>query len=201
MLKLNSCLFVIGYNDIVNDPNSIIIETTSRSKNWSQGLSPFYLEGGHLYDNYYAKNVENAWQYSKVYKHHLDNDGNIKPEYFDWAQYGFEKKSADRYPMGKGAKPEFAYWNGERLSYIEARKKIYLPIYTRALLKSDALSKLVEVCKEAIKNNQDVYLLDYDGYNHLKEGKTFEQIVNDPSKSLGHAFCIWYVLKKKYNLF
>ena len=60
------------------------IDTTSRSKSWSQGLSPFYLGPCQLYNGYVAKNVENAWQYSKVYMEHVDQDSNPTPEYFEW---------------------------------------------------------------------------------------------------------------------
>jgi len=41
---------------------AIIIDTTSRSDNWTKDFSPFFINGGHLYGNYYAKNVENAWR-------------------------------------------------------------------------------------------------------------------------------------------
>jgi hypothetical protein len=35
--------------------------------------------------------------------------------------------------MGRGAKPEYSLWDGERLDYIEARKRIYAPLYARAV--------------------------------------------------------------------
>lgn len=70
-------IYVIGYRDKTPE-GSLIINTTSRSKNWSRGLSPFFLNPGNLYGEYSAKNVENAWQYSKVYKEHLDNTGLFK---------------------------------------------------------------------------------------------------------------------------
>ena len=41
------------------------INTTSKSNNWSKGLSPFFLGPCELYDSYKALNVENAWQYNK----------------------------------------------------------------------------------------------------------------------------------------
>lgn len=191
-------IYVIGYKDVV-PPDSIIINTTSRSKDWSQGLSPFFLEGGNLYGNYYAHNVENAWQYAKVYEEHL-NGYEITDRYWNWAKNGWSKKYAERYPMGKGAKPMFSYWDGKRLGKVDARKEIYIPIYSRAVEKSEAFKGLVELCETANKVNTDIYLLDFDGYNHIKMNMSFEDVVSNPDKSLGHAFVIWHLLATKYNL-
>ena len=62
------------------------IDVTSQANNWSKYLSPFYLKAGFLYEldgkEYFAKNVENAWQFAKVYKEHLDSNGN--PSYLYW---------------------------------------------------------------------------------------------------------------------
>ena len=85
-------LYVESYKNRFKLPeNSIIINTTSRSTNWTRGLSPFVLEAGHLYEDYYAKNVENAWQASKVYEEFIDKDGNPKPEYFGKKPYDKNK--------------------------------------------------------------------------------------------------------------
>jgi hypothetical protein len=52
-------LYICGPRD--KPKNEIIINTTSRSNNWSRGLSPFFLGAVELYGDYIAKNVENAW--------------------------------------------------------------------------------------------------------------------------------------------
>src|SRR5579871_6339802 len=84
---------------------SVVVNTTSRSSNWSSGLSPFFLGPVKLYGDYVSKNVENAWQYSKTYEYYLQDDGSVGDRYFKWAQEGWNKVRADRYPMGKGVKP------------------------------------------------------------------------------------------------
>lgn len=71
--------------------------------------------------------MENAWQYAKVYKQHTHN-GAPTSDYWDWARAGWSNPSAVRFPMGRGAKPEYSLWDGQRLGYIEARKKIYAPL-------------------------------------------------------------------------
>jgi hypothetical protein len=94
-------LFVESYKNMNKHPeDAILINTTSRSTNWSKGLSPFIVEGGHLYGNYYAKNIENLWQFSKLYSEFADENGDPKPEYFIWAQKGWNSFYGQRYPMG-----------------------------------------------------------------------------------------------------
>ena len=176
--------------------DAIIIDTTSRSNNWSRGLSPFVLDGGPLYGDYRAKNVENAWQASKVY-HEFDDNGKPKPEYFQWAKNIWESERAFRYPMGKGKIPEYSWWDGRKLSYIEARKKIYIPIYSRAVLFSDAFDQLSELYK---KETKDIYLIDFDGYNHIKMEKSIEKVINDPNMKMGHAFVVYDLLVKIHGL-
>ena len=91
---------VISYKE--NPTDGLIVNTTSRSQeDWSRELSPFFLGPVKLYGWNTAKNVENAWQYSKVYDRHLDDFNRPSQEYFQWAKDGWAKETADRYPMGK----------------------------------------------------------------------------------------------------
>jgi len=168
-----------------------VINTTSRSNTWSRGLSPFFLGPVDLYNGYKSINVENAWQYSKVYEYYLEEDDSVGDRYFRWAQDGWNSVRAQRYPMGREAKPLYSYWDGEKLSYVEARKKIYIPLYAKAVQKSFAFQKLKKIYEE----NQDLYLWDIDGYNHKALELTYEQVVNDPNRKMGHAFVIGMLLE------
>lgn len=116
----------------------ILIDTNSKSKTWSKQLSPFYLGPVYLACGIIAKNVENAWQFSKVYKHQIDSCGNPSELWYKWSMIGMNDNYAHRYPMGKNAIPEYTYYNKEKLSYIEARKKVYIPLYTQAVIKTEA---------------------------------------------------------------
>lgn len=167
-----------------------VINTTSRSKTWSKGLSPFFLGPVRLYRNFVAQTVENAWQYSKVYAQHVGEDGLPNEDYWNWAMDGWAKKRADRYPMGKGVKPEFSYWDGERLTYIEARKKVYIPIYASTVRETEAFAKLKE---EAARG--DVWLWDFDGYDHKAEGLSYDQVINSPARKMGHGFVLAMMLE------
>ncbi|PLS18880.1 hypothetical protein CVD28_00320 [Bacillus sp. M6-12] len=167
-----------------------VINTTSKSTNWSKGLSPFYLGNVELYDGYKAQNVENAWQFSKVYQEHTDTNGNPTPDYFEWAKKGWESKWAFRYPMGKGAIPLYSWWNGDKLDYIEARKRIYLPLYAKAVVTSPAY----QILKKTYEQRGEVILWDFDGYDYLALGMTLEQVLNEPKRKMGHAFVLAMLL-------
>lgn len=171
-----------------------VINTTSRSVNWSRGLSPFYLGPCELYNQYVAFNVENAWQYSKVYESYVDHLGNPSEKYFNWALVGWSSARAIRYPMGKGVKPLYSYWNGEKLNYVEARKKIYVPLYSKAVIQSEAYKQL----REYYKTHSDTHLWDFDGYDYIKLNMGFKDVINDPIRKMGHAFVLANLLSKGY---
>ncbi len=170
-----------------------IINTTSGSKNWSSGLSPFFVGPVNLYGTYVAKNVENAWQFAKVYESYA-RDGEPKPEYYVWAQNGWNDQKAHRFPMGRGARPLYSYWNGEKLSYIDARKRIYCPLYEDAVKHTSAFAQLRELYESAAAEGKCIYLRDWDGYNTDED---YETIINNPNKKMGHAFVLAMMLENK----
>lgn len=180
---------IVGPKDRDYDRH-LVVNTTSRSPEaWSRGLSPFHLGPVQLYEGAglrEAKNVENAWQYAKVYEHHVDGDGNPTQAYFDWARDGWASRRAVRYPMGKGAIPEYSWWAGEKLGYIDARKKIYVPLYTRAVINTRTFEKL----RDLYEKRGEIWLWDFDGYDHVKLGMSLKDVLNEPAKKMGHAFVL-----------
>ena len=166
------------------------IDTTSRSTTWSRGLSPFYLGPCKLYSGLWAKNVENAWQYSKVYLEHADQELNPAPAYFEWAIEGWAKERADRYPMGKGRKPLYSWWDGQKFDYVTARRKIYIPLYYKAAKESDAFRQLKSIYDE----RGEVWLRDFDGYDYESMGRSLSDVVLDPNRKMGHAFVLALML-------
>jgi len=147
-----------------------------------------------LYDNYISHSVENAWQYSKVYPEFVDENNEIKKEYFEWATSGWLSKYSDRYPMDKGAKPMFAYWNGKRLDYTEAKKQIYIPLYTIAVSKIPELKKLYEMYQNLKSQNKILYLVDFDAYNLEPGSFKFGDLIKE-DKSFGHGYVINMILE------
>jgi hypothetical protein len=145
-------------------------------------FSPFTLGPVMLYSGMWAKNMENGWQYSKVYEEHQKSG-----TYWEWAQQGWDNPRAVRYPMGKGAKPMYSLWAGETLDYIQARKRIYIPLYSNAV-RFYAYEQFKALRREAKK--QDIAILDYDAYDHRALGYSWDDVINDPTRKMGHGFVL-----------
>lgn len=188
-------IYVVGYNTRVPD-DGIVIDATSRSKNWTRGLSPFFIGPVDLYDGLVSRNFENAWQFCKVYKQHVGENGNPTTEYWEWAKGGWGDYWAHRYPMGRGARPEYSWWKGKRLGYIEARKSIYIPLYSEAVKKTEAYNNLVNVAKKADEDGKDLYIADFDGYNSKELGMSYDDVINCETRKMGHGFVIAMLLDK-----
>jgi len=184
--------------------NAVVVDTTSRSRTWSRGLSPFVLGPCVLWGGHVSRTMENAWQYSKVYGEFLHprvpgdslgpNDMGMTidlPRWLAWARSGWSKPRADRYPMGKGREPAFSYWDGERLSYVEARKQIYLPLYWNAVNYTPALQQLIEL----VRTEPVVVLRDFDAYDHRALGMTLDDVIECSTRKMGHAFVLAMMLK------
>ncbi len=184
-------LRVISPKDKSNS-SELVINTTSRSNNWSRGLSPFFLGPVNLYNGYVSQNFENAWQAAKVYQQHLDTNGEPSDAYFVWAQSIWNNPRAIRYPMGKGAKPQYSFWNNKKLTYIEARKNIYIPLYAKLVKETFAFKKLKFLYELEI----DICLWDFDGYDHKSLNMTYDDVINDPNKKMGHAFVLAMLLEE-----
>lgn len=184
-------LIVLNYRDSIPE-HYRVIDTTSRSKElWSKNLSPFLVgKNVKLYGHAIAHNIENAWQYSKVYEEFVDENKNVTSKYFVWAQKGFKSHKAQRYPMGKRKRPLYSYWNGYCYDYIEARKKIYIPLYSREVIKTQAYSTLLK-----LYNASNIALLDFDGYDKDALNMSYKEVVNNPNKKMGHAFVLAMLLE------
>lgn len=190
-------VIVIGPRESRPSKSMTVINTTSRSNDFGRGLSPFFLGPVKMFNGELAQNVENAWQYSKVYSEHLDEDGEPSENWWEWARAGWSKQRADRYPMGKGAVPEFSYWNWEKLTYTEARIKIYIPLYARAVRKTEAFREL----RELYRKKDRLYLWDFDGYDHKSEGLNLMEVPFHADRKMGHAFVLAMMLQFGSNFY
>jgi hypothetical protein len=181
------------------------IDCTSGNKDEvMREVSPFYLGPVECYDGLKSETFERAWQCAKVYPWMADADENPGEGYFAWrdmmwAKKGFENKIDIRFPAGKGnaRKCLYAWWkvNGtfEKLGYIAARKAIYLPLYAKAVVKTEAYRRLVEL-RDSGKN---LMLIDFDGYNihHPKYNFTYRDAIHCPLLKMGHGFVLAMLLE------
>jgi hypothetical protein len=195
---MSAKIHVVGmFTDTKQFDKAVIVNTTSAAdKDWQTDLSPFYLGPCNLYGDHKARRMENAWQYTKLYACLARPDGSPSEDYWRWAKVGWEDSIARRYPMGKGAKPQCAIWEGERLGYIDARKRIYAPLYAEAVTRTKGWQHL----KEIYENEKVLVLRDYDGYEYDKKGMTLSQVLNLPSKKMGHAFVLAMLLTGDFAL-
>jgi hypothetical protein len=178
-----------------DDPNGIYVNTTSKSESdWQRDLSPFYLGPCPLYWDFISQRMENGWQYSKVYPEY-DNKGEPTESYFDWAVKGWNNPNPVRYPMGKGKKPLYSWWDGKKYTYVEGRKKIYVPLYARSVVNTNGFRYIQEMVEDK-HDNRTLYLRDYDAYRHEDKGMTLTQVLNCTEKKCGHAFVLMMLLTK-----
>jgi hypothetical protein len=160
------------------------IFTVSRAEDWQRELSPFHLGPIPLYDGTSARCLEGAWQFAKCYAQHLSPDGAVLPAYWSWARRGWSSH-AIRYPMGKGAKPEFCLWDGQRLGYVDARKRVYWRLYRDAVRETGAWRRLVE-----LHGRGPMALWDFDGFDHDSQRMPLSEVIEQTKRPMGHAFVL-----------
>lgn len=157
---------------------------------WQNDLSPFKLGPLKLYGEFEARTMENAWQYAKVYSEHVDSNGEPTDKYWDFARKGWLNPRAVRYPMGKGARPLYSLWQNEKLGYVDARKRIYAPLYANLVIKTKGYAKL----KNLFETEEQIILRDFDGYDHDSKGMSLTSVLNHQGLKMGHAFVLKMLL-------
>lgn len=183
-------VITISYRDVC--PKGYLeVNCTSRSNTEWKRLSPFVNRPVSAYGGLVAKNMENLWQFSKVYKVHLGENNNIKPDFYKWRTDGFNSSFAYRYPMGKGAKPEFLLWeNGQRLNYVDARLQIYFPKYAESVRNTLIFSELYKL----YQSGTPIAIRDFDVYRFDLLGMTFNEVKNNATRKCGHGFVLYEML-------
>lgn len=164
-------------------PQAEIIDVTSKAEMpWLQ-FSPFYPIGDipiPFSPGMFSKSVEGIWQGLKVF------------EAFDIDLASFQN---DRMKGLKRTVRKYGPVSGHRkgvhgeilLSYIEARKQIYIPSYQWVL--ENRLQGLVEELAGKAKSH-DLVLLDYDIHADIE----------DPAKPLSHASILKRAIEKQITL-
>jgi len=174
--------------ELVEGEKPVVIDTTSNSGDFRE-LSPFILSAPP------AIRFENLWQFSKVYKKFLmPIDGYPDASWYKWRDAGYANPRAIRYPMGKGAIPEYSLWDDEKLGYIEARKQIYAVEYASNVQWTNSYQKLQDTYAECCRTNKELILLDYDAYDHTRLGMSLIDVINNPNRKMGHAFVLIMML-------
>ena len=135
--------------------DAIIADVTSKAQDGLAKLSPFYPHGGIPVPNsegYTATCVEAIWQGLKVFE-----TADIDTEMFRNDTMRNIKRTVRRF--GKPLGHRYGVGSQELLSYIDARKRIYIPTYRWVL--ENKVMHIIERLREASKA-KTVILLDYD---------------------------------------
>lgn len=195
------------YTSQVNDDlgEYVIVDVTSRvlrdkkmmndHPSIHKDFSPFFMGPVVTRDGLIAHIFEHYWHASKVFPCHVDYMGDIKNEYWQWRKEWFDKtkvtdKTASRRPhtlLGyKDSDCLYSlYCNGtnwERLSYVEARKKMYISEYAKLVVNSDSYKWL----KKLYEEGKIIALVDFDGFNYYSEvvkEKLYKHYINKCKKN------------------
>lgn len=178
-LKFSNPFYTTQCPDI---EDRVIINLTSRNpdQEFARQVSPFFVGPVTGTDGATAPNLEVYWQCGKVFPHH-DEGGKPTPAFFSYrdrmytAIPGSIPKPVMRHPYRQfGYDPEdmvyWAYWNEEKgeyepLSYLEGRKKVYVPEYAKLVANTPALAYM----KRLLDEGKKIALLDFDGFNYYNE--------------------------------
>ena len=154
-------------------PDAILADVTSGAKDGLRKLSPFYPHGGipvPFSEGYTATCVEAIWQGLKVFE-----GSDVDTSLFQNDTMKGLKRTVRRF--GKPLGHRKGVHGKELLSYIEARKQIYIPTYKWML--ENKVYDIIERLREASKT-KTIILLDYDTNADVENAK----------KPLSHASLI-----------
>lgn len=167
------------------------MDVTSRSMTWGKHFSPFNLGPVDLYDGHWAYNIENAFQFSKVYPECSTVDELPAQHYWEWAKKGWESPRPNKYPYGAWTKHLYHWCDHKKLTNLEAQNQIFLPIFKKAVTKTTAYQRL----KEMYETGRYIFLVDFEGYDHRFLEQSWDQAVNNPDRPVGQAFALCMLLE------
>lgn len=148
----------------------------------------------------YAYNIEDGWQCSKVWRFHEEQGMQYWKE---WSRRGRFSREARRHRIP--AKPNqgghatnkniplYSLYEGQKMSYLEARKKMYMPWYEELVVHTNAYKDLLNKHLSGV----NLLLLEYDGLHRdkaednvdLTEQK-LKELIDDESRPFGHGLVL-----------
>ena len=163
-------------------PNAMLIDVTSKSETQWVKLSPFYPHGNIPVpnsDGITATCVEAIWQGLKVFQY-ADIDTTL---FYNETMKNL-KRTVRRFGFPKGHR--YGINSNEILSYIDARKKIYIPSYNW-VLQNKVYTMIQDLVEQA--KSKDIVLLDYETNCDIDDG----------SKPLSHASLIKKFIEENFQ--
>ena len=145
--------------------DAVIADVTSKAKDALVKLSPFYPHGGVPVPNsegYMATCVEAVWQGLKVFE-----TADVDVEMFKNGTMRNIKRTVRKFgrPLGH----RYGVKGTELLTYVEARKRIYIPTFRWVL--ENRVADIIARLREASKT-KTIILLDYDTNGDVENTRT-----------------------------
>lgn len=144
-----------------------------------------------------VKKFENYWQVSKIYELDLIKNKEtginiVKKEFFDRRaeMFNLDKGKRRALPKKKAGVPISSYYQGQIMSYIESRKKIYCPYYESLVIRTQEYTNLYKL----VHSGQDVFIVGPDGRDIEINEKSLIEAVNDPKYIFGHELVLCCLL-------
>lgn len=211
LTKENSAYGELGPYDLTNEEGQILENVFQFSK---------------AYPTVPAVNIPFSSKHSRIVwswpaETHLDVNRQPTENYWVWRKHGKNNKEAVRNPVGwkhmkhcafSLEKDEPISESNPPLDYIESRKRIYFPIYYKAVVQAPKFDEL----KKRLLNGENLLIIEIDGphqeaLNYYKEkynvGDNFiennsvevtetnlEILLNDPKYPFGHGYCLGWTL-------
>ena len=229
MIRVGKIIYKQGKKIIPSYTDFEIVEVMTKSSKYGE-LSSYELRDDQ------NRIMENIWQGSKVYEKvretvctyskydptvvwnyheetHVDAEDTLKDEYFVWRKKLQNNPYAVRYPVGFNYMKECicAFKDDEfdnPLDYIEARKAIYVPIYTELVKKCKKFKVLKEKLSKGVnllicevdgphQESLDYYIEKYHVNSTFIESNTIMAtrenlniMLNDDKHPYGHGYCL-----------
>ncbi len=123
-----------------------------------KGLVGFVQDQDQMYNRF---NDTKGWTHP--HEIHLQN-GKLTKEYFSWREKGMNFHLPVRYPNGFEGRKNTLYSLKDNqfdkpLSYVEARKEIYFPVYDELVKKEEYFKEL----KEKLESGKNILIVEVDG--------------------------------------
>lgn len=165
--------------------DTIVIDCTSNSdSDMGRALSPFNVGPIETYDGDFAYNIENLYQFSKVYFCH-NNDGEPTDAWNEWRINGWHTRKPIKHPFGAWNHCLYWMWDGKKMDRLQAQKEIFISNYSKAIVKTPAFQELKKLYNTTDTN---IILIDYEGFDHRLLNMSWDDVVNHKDWPIGQAF-------------
>ncbi len=166
----------------------------------SRAVTPYYPDGLHpgftaVPDNpnlqqAIAQNMENWWQYSKIYNVDLNQEGEIQPSFFQRRAEGFADPKPHRRAMPKKkGHVVAAYFDTQVYGYVPSRK-FYCSTYEFLVTRTPEYQEL----QNRLTQGENLHIVGYDGKDIPVTTENFRAAYLDPNWPFGHELVLTCLL-------